>query len=68
MTWEQKLEVLNTIAADRCSLIMRRPGSWFLCMPGFAWHDLHSGKLDSPTPEAAVESVWTWATNKLAGL
>lgn len=67
MTWEEKLHVLNAISKDPCFLIMRRPGNWYLRMSSLNWY-VHPDMDHAPTPEAAVEQAYAWATGRLAGL
>lgn len=64
MTYEEKLEALNAVAD--CSLIMRRPGNWYVCQST----EIKNGSVlegrygNGETPFAAIEDHW----NKLTSL
>lgn len=69
MTWEQKLEALESLSGFvTASLRMRAPGNWYVVLQGlyiqYPWYQLLSGG-DGDSPAAAVENTWKRCVEEL---
>lgn len=67
LTWEQKFSALQSllIFSGSAALCMRKPGDWYVHLPGVNQRQKHvtSGGLQSgKTPVDAVEQAFDWAT------
>lgn len=63
LTWEQKLEAMNTLA--ECRILMRKPKDWYIIQPGVEIK--HNGMLgsvrgDGIGPFEAVTNKWNAMT------
>ena len=71
MTWEEMFAALQNINAfGRVSLMMRKPGDWYVSdgMEAGGNGFLEGGVTAGKTPEGAVRERWAWATRHKKGL
>lgn len=67
MDWEQKFAALQAllIFAGSAALNMRKPGDWYVTLPGVNKREKHvisSGNQSAKTPADAVNQCWDWAS------